>query len=62
MTLQGVDQLEKSHELEIEVSTRAILQQGRLAANEEPNEYPALVEGFLDNMRILARVVPPPQY
>lgn len=55
---QGVNRTEKEHELEIEVSTAAIRDQGQRALNGQTNEYAALVEGFLDNMRILTRAVP----
>lgn len=58
--VQGVNRTDKEHELEIELSTAAIMEQGRRAATGEPNEYVSLVEGFLDNMRVLARAVPPP--
>lgn len=50
--------LDKEHELEIEVSTQAIREQGRRAAKTEPNEYITLVEGLLDNVRVLARATP----
>jgi hypothetical protein len=57
---KGVNRTDKEHELEIEISTAAIREQGRRAAAGEANEYVSLVEGFLDNMRVLARAVPPP--
>jgi len=54
----GTSRIEKEHELEIEVSTAAIREQGLLAASGDPaNEYMKLVEGFLDNVRVLARQV-----
>jgi polynucleotide 5'-triphosphatase len=53
--------MEKEHELEIEVATPAIREQGQRAMSGQPNEYLALVEGFIDNVRVLARAVPPPQ-
>jgi polynucleotide 5'-triphosphatase len=56
---QGVNRVDKEHELEIEVSTAAIMDQGRKAASGEPNEYLALVEGLIDNVRVLSRNVPP---
>ncbi|KAK0102678.1 mRNA-capping enzyme subunit beta [Cadophora gregata] len=54
----GVNQTSKEHELEIELLTAAVRDQGQKAAAGEPNEYIALVEGFLDNMRILSRATP----
>jgi polynucleotide 5'-triphosphatase len=56
---QGVNRVDKEHELEIEVSAAAIMDQGRKAASGEPNEYLALVEGLIDNVRVLSRNVPP---
>lgn len=56
---QGNVRMEKEHELEIEVSTAAIREQAQRAAAGQPHEYTALVEGFLDNMRLLANQVPP---
>jgi polynucleotide 5'-triphosphatase len=50
--------VEKEHELEIEVSTEAVRDQGRRAASNEPNEYISLVEGLIDNIRVLSRAVP----
>lgn len=58
---QGVNRVDRvEHELEIEISTAKIMEQGRRAASGELNEYPALVEGLLDNVRVLSRNVPPP--
>lgn len=54
---QGVNKIEKEHELEIEVSTAAVRDQGNRAKNGEANEYMALVEGFINNVRVLARTV-----
>ncbi|KAF8847036.1 mRNA triphosphatase CET1 [Acephala macrosclerotiorum] len=51
----------KEHELEIEVSTAAIRDQGQRAALNQANEYLALVEGLVDNVRVLARATPAPQ-
>ncbi|CCC14178.1 hypothetical protein SMACR_08622 [Sordaria macrospora] len=47
---------EKKHELEIEVDPRAILDQGRRAKDHQPNQYFDLVEGFLNNIRIMAKL------
>lgn len=51
--------MEKEHELEIEISTAAVRDQGQRAARNEPNEYLSLVEGMIDNVRVLQRNVPP---
>ncbi|KAA8648988.1 putative mRNA capping nucleoside-triphosphatase [Aspergillus tanneri] len=48
------------HELEIEVSAAEIRRQGQLAMAGDPkNQYEDLVKGFVDNIRVLARAVPP---
>ncbi|KAJ5579851.1 uncharacterized protein N7459_005836 [Penicillium hispanicum] len=48
------------HELEIEVSAAEIRRQGHLAMSGDPNnQYEELVKGFVDNIRVLARAVPP---
>ncbi|KAJ5173043.1 hypothetical protein N7492_005636 [Penicillium capsulatum] len=51
---------EFEHELEIEVSAAEIRRQGNLALSGDPkNQYEDLVKGFVDNIRVLARAVPP---
>ncbi|EPE33996.1 CYTH-like phosphatase [Glarea lozoyensis ATCC 20868] len=59
----GTIRIEREHELEIEVSTAAIRQQGQRAANGEPHEYPSLVEGLLNNVCLLSKCAgeQPPQ-
>ncbi|KAJ5610579.1 hypothetical protein N7510_007298 [Penicillium lagena] len=48
------------HELEIEASAAEIRRQGNLAMEGNPkNQYEELVKGFVDNIRVLARAVPP---
>ncbi|KAK3385415.1 CYTH-like domain-containing protein [Podospora didyma] len=46
---------DKEHELEIEVNPQAIIDQGRRALGNEPHMYAELVEGLLNNIRVLAR-------
>ncbi|TVY28277.1 mRNA-capping enzyme subunit beta [Lachnellula hyalina] len=59
MAANGGNRTSKEHELEIELSTAAVSEQGRRAATNEPHEYPSLVEGFLNNVLVLAREAPP---
>ncbi|KAJ5108057.1 hypothetical protein N7456_004732 [Penicillium angulare] len=48
------------HELEVEISAAEIRRQGQLAMSGDPqHQYPELVKGFVDNIRLLARAVPP---
>ncbi|PKY02051.1 mRNA triphosphatase CET1 [Aspergillus campestris IBT 28561] len=51
---------EFEHELEVEISAAEIRRQGQLAMAGDPkNQYEDLVKGFVDNIRVLARAVPP---
>lgn len=50
---------EKEHELELELSGAAVMDQGQKAAAGQAHKYPQLVEGFINNIRVLARAVPP---
>lgn len=47
-----------THELEIEVSSDDVRQQGKLAGSRMDNTYELLVQGFADNVRTLARLQP----
>lgn len=57
-TLKGTQRPTKEHELEIELSTAALMEQGTRALNNQPHKYAELVQGLLDNIRVLARNVP----
>jgi hypothetical protein len=48
-------QVNKEHELEIELNPTTAIDQGRRAMSGQPHRYAELVEGFVDNIRILAR-------
>ena len=50
--------MEKEHELEIEVSAAAVRDQGQRAMHGKPHQYRELIEGFMDNIRVLTRAVP----
>lgn len=52
---QATSKTEKEHELEIEVSSAAVREQGQLVLAGQPNQYEDLIRGFVDNVRILAR-------
>jgi hypothetical protein len=45
----------KEHELEVELNPDALIDQGKRAMNGQPNQYADLVDGFLNNIRVLAR-------
>ncbi|KAI0599109.1 CYTH-like domain-containing protein [Biscogniauxia sp. FL1348] len=49
----------KEHELEIEMDSSAVIEHGRLLMEGEPNKYTELVDGLVDNIRMLARRCPP---
>ncbi|AEO68177.1 uncharacterized protein THITE_2117601 [Thermothielavioides terrestris NRRL 8126] len=47
--------IEKEHELEIEVDPSPLIEQGRRAMEGQPHQYVDVVEGLVNNIRILAR-------
>ncbi|TDZ19074.1 mRNA-capping enzyme subunit beta [Colletotrichum orbiculare MAFF 240422] len=49
--------MDKEHELEIEMSSGILLDQQRRAMASESHQYPQLVEGFVDNVRVLTRKI-----
>ncbi|KHN95475.1 mRNA capping enzyme, beta subunit, structural domain protein [Metarhizium album ARSEF 1941] len=51
----STQKMEKEHELEIELASAIVLDQGAKAMGGEANRYQELIEGFLDNVRVLAR-------
>jgi hypothetical protein len=53
--VQNTQRMDKEHELEIELNHLALLDQGRRAMSGAPHRYQELVEGFVDNVRLLAR-------
>ncbi|KAJ5389651.1 uncharacterized protein N7496_000719 [Penicillium cataractarum] len=59
-TVEAPTKNDFDHELEVEVSADEIRRQGLLAVAGDPsNQYEELVKGFVDNIRVLARAVPP---
>ncbi|KAJ3551657.1 hypothetical protein NPX13_g11310 [Xylaria arbuscula] len=50
----------KEHELEIELESRVLYEHGHLLMKNEPNRYADLVDGLVDNVRVLARRCPQP--
>ncbi|KAG0645600.1 mRNA 5 -triphosphatase [Hyphodiscus hymeniophilus] len=59
VSVNGMNRPEKEHELEIELSTAALRDQGQKAVAGQPQKYLALVEGLIDNVRLLVGTVPP---
>lgn len=47
--------VKKIHELEIELDAEAVVDQGRRAMDGQPHNYDFLVEGFVNNIRLLSR-------
>ncbi|KAI1770293.1 mRNA triphosphatase CET1 [Hypoxylon cercidicola] len=45
----------KEHELEVELEARHLIEHGRMLMRKEPNRYEDLVDGLVNNMRLLAR-------
>lgn len=54
-TAQNNNRAEKEHELEIELAPGILIDQGRKAMSGGVHRYQELVEGFVDNVRVLAR-------
>lgn len=52
-----VTQTKKEHELEIEMDSITLKKQGTLAMNNKQNGFEEYVRGFVNNVRILVRVV-----
>lgn len=50
----------KEHELEIELESRVLYEHGHLLMRGEPNRYSDLVDGLVDNVRVLAKHCPQP--
>ncbi|KAK0649020.1 CYTH-like domain-containing protein [Cercophora newfieldiana] len=55
VTIMGPHQAKKEHELEVELNPDALIDQGKRTMNGQPNQYADLVDGFLNNIRVLAR-------
>lgn len=51
-----------SHELEVEIDTAALREQGQLTAEGKPSRYEDYIKVFLDNVRTLARAIPSSGY
>ena len=49
----------KEHELEVELDASVILEHGNLLLKNLPHRFENLVDGFVDNIRVLARRCPP---
>ncbi|KAL2128708.1 hypothetical protein VTI74DRAFT_8817 [Chaetomium olivicolor] len=47
--------MEKEHELEVEVDPVPLIDQGRRAMEGQPHQYVEVIEGLVNNIRILAR-------
>ncbi|KAI0380309.1 mRNA triphosphatase CET1 [Hypomontagnella monticulosa] len=50
----------KEHELEVELDARSLIEHGRMLMRSEPNRYEDLVDGLVNNVRLLARRCPSP--
>ncbi|KAI0106817.1 mRNA triphosphatase CET1 [Daldinia grandis] len=52
----------KEHELEVELEARHLIEHGRMLMQRKPNKYEDLVDGLVNNVRLLARRCPPPHH
>jgi hypothetical protein len=52
---QNTQRIEKEHELEIEIDPTPVIAQGRRAMEGKAHQYVEVVDGLVNNIRILAR-------
>jgi polynucleotide 5'-triphosphatase len=52
---------QKIHELELELESDALLQHGDRVRSQQPNEYESLINGMINNLRVLSREITPPK-
>lgn len=52
---QNTQRMDKEYELEIELAPSVVLDQSSKAMNGAPHRYSELIEGLVDNVRVLAR-------
>lgn len=53
--VQNTQRTEKDHELEVEIDPTPVIEQGRRAMEGQPHQYVEVVDGLVNNIRILAR-------
>ncbi len=53
--LQNTQRIEKEHELEVEIDPAPVIEQGRRAMEGQPHQYVEVVDGLINNIRILSR-------
>ncbi len=53
--LQNTQRVEKEHELEVEIDPAPVIEQGRRAMDGQSHQYVEVVDGLINNLRILAR-------
>ncbi|KAF2440585.1 mRNA triphosphatase CET1 [Karstenula rhodostoma CBS 690.94] len=52
---------QRIHELELELESSVLLEHGDRVRNQQPNEYESLINGMINNLRVLSREVTPPK-
>ncbi|KAF2675624.1 mRNA triphosphatase CET1 [Lentithecium fluviatile CBS 122367] len=50
----------KNHELELELNSDVLLQNGDRIQHNQPNGYESLINGLMNNLRVLSREITPP--
>ena len=50
---QHTQRTEKEHELEVEIDPTPVIAQGRRAMEGQPHQYVEVVDGLVNNIRIL---------
>ncbi|KAF9735285.1 hypothetical protein PMIN03_001010 [Paraphaeosphaeria minitans] len=52
---------QRIHELELELESHVLLEQGDRVRSGQPSEYEPLINGMINNLRVLSREVTPPK-
>lgn len=52
---------QKVHELELELDSKVLLEQGDRVRTAQPNDFEPLINGMINNLRVLSREITPPK-
>ncbi|KAL1612695.1 hypothetical protein SLS60_000924 [Paraconiothyrium brasiliense] len=52
---------QRIHELELELDSNVLLEHGDRLRNQQPNDFEPLINGMINNLRVLSREVTPPK-
>ena len=52
---------QKIHELELELDSSVFLEHGDRVRNQQPNDFESIINGMINNLRVLSREITPPK-